>query len=217
FFIGKLFHGYEVKSTTVFRITRNADMTIHEEGARDLLKEIEEELKKRKWGAAVRLEVQKDGLDPVILDYLMGELEVHPKDVYEIDGFLDLTVFFGFYKKMAPVWEHLVYEGKISQLPVGMENGKAIFAKIAEEDVFLHHPYESFEPVVEFISEAADDPDVLAIKQTLYRVSGDSPVINALKRAAENGKQVTVLVELKARFDEENNVHWAKELEKAGC
>ena len=106
---------------------------------------------------------------------------------------------------------------KISQLPVGMENGKAIYAKVAEEDVFLHHPYESFEPVVEFISEAADDPDVLAIKQTLYRVSGDSPVINALKRAAENGKQVTVLVELKARFDEENNVHWAKELEKAGC
>ncbi|MEZ0479614.1 RNA degradosome polyphosphate kinase [Planococcus sp. SSTMD024] len=217
FFIGKLFHGYEVKSTTVFRITRNADMTIHEEGARDLLKEIEEELRKRKWGAAVRLEVQKDGLDPVILDYLMDELEVHPKDVYEIDGFLDLTVFFSFYKKMAPVWEHLVYEGKISQLPVGMENGKAIFARIAEEDVFLHHPYDSFEPVVEFISEAADDPDVLAIKQTLYRVSGDSPVINALKRAAENGKQVTVLVELKARFDEENNVHWAKELEKAGC
>ncbi|MBT2583816.1 RNA degradosome polyphosphate kinase [Planococcus sp. ISL-109] len=217
FFIGKLFYGYEVKATTAFRITRNADMTIHEEGARDLLKEIEEELKKRKWGAAVRLEVQKDGLDPSILDYLMDELEVHPKDVYEIDGFLDLTVFFDFYKKMAPLWEHLVYEGKVSQLPAGMENGKAIFAKIAEEDVFLHHPYESFEPVVEFISEAADDPDVLAIKQTLYRVSGDSPVINALKRAAENGKQVTVLVELKARFDEENNVHWAKELEKAGC
>lgn len=217
YFIGKLFYGYEVKSTTAFRITRNADMTIHEEGARDLLKEIEEELKKRKWGAAVRLEVQKEGLDLQILDYLMEELEVHPKDVYEIDGFLDLTVFFGFYKKMAPVWEHLVFEGKVSQLPAGMANGKAIFKKIAEEDVFLHHPYDSFEPVVEFISEAADDPDVLAIKQTLYRVSGDSPVIKALKRAAENGKQVTVLVELKARFDEENNVQWAKELEKAGC
>ena len=217
FFIRKLFHGFKVISTSVFRITRNADMTIHEEGARDLLKEIEEELRKRKWGAAVRLEIQQPDFDPAILEYLTNELEVHKKDVYAIEGFLDLTVFFSFYKKMAPVWEHLVFEGKVSQLPAGMETGKQIFQKVSEQDVFLHHPYESFEPVVQFISEAADDPDVLAIKQTLYRVSGDSPVIKALKRAAENGKQVTVLVELKARFDEENNVQWAKELEKAGC
>src|SRR5690606_35626537 len=217
FFIRKLFHGFKVISTSVFRITRNADMTIHEEGARDLLKEIEEELRKRKWGAAVRLEIQQPGFDPAILEYLTNELEVHKKDVYAIEGFLDLTVFFSFYKKMAPVWEHLVFEGKVSQLPAGMETGKQIFQKVSEQDVFLHHPYESFEPVVQLISEAADDPDVLAIKQTLYRVSGDSPVIKALKRAAENGKQVTVLVELKARFDEENNVQWAKELEKAGC
>ncbi|TWT02149.1 RNA degradosome polyphosphate kinase [Planococcus sp. CPCC 101016] len=216
-FIRKLFHGFNVISVSVFRITRNADMTIHEEGARDLLKEIEEELRKRKWGAAVRLEIQQPGFDPAILDYLTDELEVHKKDVYAIEGFLDLTVFFSFYKKMAPVWEHLVFEGKVSQLPAGMETGKQIFQKVSEQDAFLHHPYESFEPVVQFISEAADDPDVLAIKQTLYRVSGDSPVIKALKRAAENGKQVTVLVELKARFDEENNVQWAKELEKAGC
>ncbi|WP_142830591.1 RNA degradosome polyphosphate kinase [Planococcus soli] len=217
FFIQKLFHGFKVISASVFRITRNADMTIHEEGARDLLKEIEEELRKRKWGAAVRLEIQQPGFDPAILDYLTDELEVHKKDVYAIEGFLDLTVFFNFYKKMAPIWEHLVFEGKVSQLPAGMETGKDIFQKVSEQDVFLHHPYESFEPVVQFISEAADDRDVLAIKQTLYRVSGDSPVIKALKRAAENGKQVTVLVELKARFDEENNVQWAKELEKAGC
>ena len=217
FFIRKLFNGFKVISASVFRITRNADMTIHEEGARDLLKEIEEELRKRKWGAAVRLEIQEPGFDPAILDYLTNELEVHKKDVYAIEGFLDLTVFFSFYKKMAPVWEHLVFEGKVSQLPAGMETGKQIFQRVSEQDVFLHHPYESFEPVVQFISEAADDPDVLAIKQTLYRVSGDSPVIKALKRAAENGKQVTVLVELKARFDEENNVQWAKELEKAGC
>lgn len=217
FFIYKLFHGFQVTSVSVFRITRNADMTIHEEGARDLLKEIEEELRKRKWGAAVRLEIQQPEFDLDILDYLTDELEVHKKDVYVIEGFLDLTAFFNFYKKMAPVWEHLVFEGKVSQLPASMETGKQIFQKVSEQDVFLHHPYESFEPVVQFISEAADDRDVLAIKQTLYRVSGDSPVIKALKRAAENGKQVTVLVELKARFDEENNVHWAKELEKAGC
>lgn len=216
-FLQKMFRGFQVRSVSVFRITRNADMTIHEEGARDLLKEIEEELKKRKWGAAVRLEIQTPGFDPEILEYLTKELEIHKKDVYQIDGFLDLTILFDFYKKVAAIKEHLVFEGKISQLPYGMDSGKEIFEKVAQQDVFLHHPYDSFEPVVEFISEAADDPDVLAIKQTLYRVSGDSPVIKALKRAAENGKQVTVLVELKARFDEENNVHWAKELEKAGC
>ncbi|RNF38313.1 RNA degradosome polyphosphate kinase [Planococcus salinus] len=216
-FLPKMFLGFDVISVSVFRITRNADMTIHEEGARDLLKEIEEELKKRKWGAAVRLEVQAADYDPDILEYLMEELEIDKKDVYLIKGFLDLTVLFTYYKKIAAVREHLVYEGKISQLPYGMESGKEIFEKVAQQDVFLHHPYDSFEPVVEFISEAADDSDVLAIKQTLYRVSGDSPVIKALKRAAEKGKQVTVLVELKARFDEENNVHWAKELEKAGC
>nr|WP_052131621.1 RNA degradosome polyphosphate kinase [Planococcus sp. CAU13] len=216
-FIHKMFQGFRVTSVSVFRITRNADMTIHEEGARDLLEEIEEELKKRKWGAAVRLEIQAPDFDPDILDYLTEELEIHKKDVYIIDGFLDLTLLFDFYKKAARDNEHLVYEGNILQLPDSMKSGKEIFEKVARQDVFLHHPYDSFEPVVNFISEAADDDDVLAIKQTLYRVSGDSPVIKALKRAAENGKQVTVLVELKARFDEENNVQWAKELEKAGC
>ncbi|MBO1514615.1 RNA degradosome polyphosphate kinase [Metabacillus bambusae] len=217
YFIYKLFKGYKVVSVSVFRITRNADMTIHEEGARDLLKEIEKELKKRKWGAAVRLEIQQNGFDQNILRYLTEELEVHEKDVYEIDGPLDLTILFGFYKEMARIREHLIYETLIPQPPRDIASDEDIFEKVSEQDVFLHHPYESFEPVVDFVAEAADDPDVLAIKQTLYRVSGDSPVIDALKRAAEKGKQVTVLVELKARFDEENNVQWAKELEKAGC
>lgn len=216
-FIGKLFHGFRVESVTVFRITRNADMTIHEEGARDLLKEIEKELRKRKWGAAVRLEVQKGTVDSSILKYLMDELEINSKDVYEMDGPLDLTMFFGFYKTMAKQHEKLVYEERVSQSPGNLAAGENIYEKLLEQDLFMHHPYESFEPVVDFISEAADAPDVLAIKQTLYRVSGDSPIIKALKRAAENGKQVTVLVELKARFDEENNVQWAKELEQAGC
>ena len=216
-FIGKLFQGFKVVSVSIFRITRNADMTIHEEGARDLLKEIEEELKKRKWGAAVRLEVQKEGTDPDMLTYLTEALEIHKKDVYVVDGPLDLTLFFNFYKKMEKTHKKLVYEKRISQPPRDLASDEDIFDKASVQDIFLHHPYESFGPVVEFMSKAADDPDVLAIKQTLYRVSGDSPIIKALKRAAEKGKQVTVLVELKARFDEENNVQWAKELEQAGC
>jgi len=212
-----LFKGYDVVSVTPFRITRNADLTIHEEGARDLLKEIEKELKKRKWGAAVRLEMRKDGFDPFILHYLLEELEIHRKDVYEIDGPLDLTFLHHFHKELASYKEHLVYETLIPQPPKDLDSDEDIFEKATEQDLLFHHPYESFEPVIDFISEAADDPHVLAIKQTLYRVSGGSPIIEALKRAAENGKQVTVLVELKARFDEENNVQWAKELEKSGC
>ncbi|WKA54850.1 RNA degradosome polyphosphate kinase [Planococcus shixiaomingii] len=216
-FIGKLFHGFKAISVSVFRITRNADMTIHEEGARDLLKEIEKELKRRKWGAAVRLEIQKPDFDPTVLAHLMKELEIGKNDVYELEGPLDLTFLFNFYKKMEKTNRKLVYENRISQMPPDLTSTESIFDQVAQRDVFLHHPYESFEPVIEFVSEAADDPDVLAIKQTLYRVSGDSPIIKGLKRAAENGKQVTVLVELKARFDEENNVQWAKELEQAGC
>lgn len=216
-FINKLFKGYKVVSVSIFRITRNADMTIHEEGARDLLKEIEKELKKRKWGLAVRLEIQRRGFDENILKYLTEELEVHEKDVYEIDGPLDLTILFSFYKEVASIREHLTYETLIPQPPRDLSSDENIFDKVSDRDIFLHHPYESFEPVVEFIADAAVDPDVLAIKQTLYRVSGGSPIIEALKGAAEKGKQVTVLVELKARFDEENNVQWAKELEKAGC
>ncbi|WP_100330743.1 RNA degradosome polyphosphate kinase [Bacillus xiapuensis] len=217
FFVDRIFKGFKVKSTNIFRITRNADLTIHEEGARDLLLEIEKELKKRKWGAAVRLEMRGEDLDQEVLDYLLGELEVHHKDVYKIAGPVDLTFLFPFIKKLQAIREDLAYETFIPQPPFDLSSTEDIFEKVMQQDVLFHHPYESFEPVVEFVSKAAEDPSVLAIKQTLYRVSGDSPVIDALKRAAENGKQVTVLVELKARFDEENNVQWAKELEKAGC
>ncbi|MBE5102236.1 RNA degradosome polyphosphate kinase [Priestia aryabhattai] len=216
-FIHKLFKGHHVKSVTLFRITRNADLTIHEDEAQDLLKEIEEELKKRKWGAAVRLEVQKHCHDEQMVNYLKNELEIHDKDVYFVQAPLDLTFLFSFCKAVQSTHEHLVAPSFIPQPPQDLEGEKDIFEKALNEDILLHHPYESFEPVVNFISQAADDPDVLAIKQTLYRVSGDSPIIKSLERAAEKGKQVTVLVELKARFDEENNVQWAKELEKAGC
>ncbi|WP_050181054.1 RNA degradosome polyphosphate kinase [Domibacillus robiginosus] len=216
-FMSKLFKGYEVKSVTPFRITRNADLTIHEDEAEDLLQEIEEELKKRKWGAAVRLEVQQDCYDEQVVDYLKEELEIHSKDVYAIQAPLDLTFLFSFSKSLQATHEHLAAPSFIPQPPQDLEGGEDIFSQVLKEDVLFHHPYESFEPVVDFISQAADDPDVLAIKQTLYRVSGDSPIIKSLERAADNGKQVTVLVELKARFDEENNVQWAKELEKSGC
>lgn len=216
-FTHKLFTGYKVSSVTRFRITRNADLTIHEEGARDLLKVIEKELKKRKWGAAVRLEVGEDHVDERVLTLLYEVLEVKDEDVYMIDGPLDLTCLFSLYKELALLHEHLVYPALIPQPPRDLADEENVFEKVAEHDILLHHPFESFQPVVEFIRDAANDPNVLAIKQTLYRVSGDSPIIQALKTAAEKGKQVTVLVELKARFDEENNVHWAKELEQEGC
>lgn len=214
-FIYKLFLGYKIISVSPFRITRNADLTIDEEGARDLLQVIEKELKKRKWGAAVRLEIQKGTIDERVLNYLMDVLEIQKMDVYEVDGPIDLTFLFPFYSFMQTDFEHLVHDSFIPPPPLDMPNGN-LFEAILKRDFLLHHPYESFQPVVEFIENAADDPQVLAIKQTLYRVSGNSPIVQALAKAAENGKQVTVLVELKARFDEENNIQWAKMLEQHG-
>ncbi|AUS85511.1 RNA degradosome polyphosphate kinase [Lysinibacillus sp. YS11] len=215
--IEKLFYGYSVKSAQAFRLTRNADLTIHEEGARDLLVEIEKELKKRKWGVGSRLEVRVGEMNEEVLQYLLDEFEIEESDVFHIDGPLDLTFMFSFVKGISVGREHLEYESFIPQPPLDLQSDENIFEKGLQQDIFFHHPYESFAPIVDFISEAAVNPNVLAIKQTLYRVSGNSPIIQALKLAAENGKQVTVLVELKARFDEENNVHWAKQLEQAGC
>ncbi|WP_332649595.1 RNA degradosome polyphosphate kinase [Lysinibacillus sp. 54212] len=215
--IDKLFYGYKVKSSQAFRLTRNADLTIHEEGAQDLLSEIEKELKKRKWGVGSRLEVRDGEMNDDVLDYLLDEFEIEESDVFKIDGPLDLTFMFPFVKAISGGREHLEYESFIPQRPADLDSDESIYEKALVQDLFFHHPYESFVPIVDFILEAANDPSVLAIKQTLYRVSGNSPIIQALKQAAENGKQVTVLVELKARFDEENNVHWAKQLEQAGC
>lgn len=215
--IERLFYGYSVKSAQAFRLTRNADLTIHEEGARDLLVEIEKELKKRKWGVGSRLEVREGEMSEEVLTYLLDEFEIEETDVFHINGPLDLTFMFSFVKGISVGREHLEYESFIPQPPLDLQSDENIFEKALQQDIFFHHPYESFAPIVDFISEAAVNPNVLAIKQTLYRVSGNSPIIQALKFAAENGKQVTVLVELKARFDEENNVHWAKQLEQAGC
>ncbi|MBQ0140944.1 MAG: RNA degradosome polyphosphate kinase [Kurthia sp.] len=215
--VHELFKGFRVDSVQSFRLTRNADLTIHEEGARDLLTEIEKELKKRKWGSVSRVEIRKGEMNQHVLKFLMGEIDDWDAQLFNSNGPLDLTFLFGFAKVVGDMREDLQFENFIPQVPQDLTSDENIFVKALKQDVLLHHPYESFTPVIDFVTEAAKDPSVLAIKQTLYRVSGNSPVIKALKLAAENGKQVTVLVELKARFDEENNVHWAKELEQAGC
>lgn len=212
--IDKLFLNYEVKCATPYRIMRNADLTIDEEDAEDLLKEIQKQIKKRQWGEIIRLEVQ-DGIDKHLLKELKHQISVEEEDIYYINGPLDLT----FLMKVNGLdgFEHLKYEKYIPQLIKELNMEEDIFSQIKQNDIFLHHPYDTFDPVVDFVRQAAKDPNVLAIKQTLYRVSGNSPIVASLALAAENGKQVTVLVELKARFDEENNIIWAKKLEKAGC
>ncbi|MFA9558331.1 RNA degradosome polyphosphate kinase [Evansella sp. AB-rgal1] len=217
FFINKLFVGQSIKSITPFRITRNADLTIAEDDAVDLLIEIEKEIKKRKWGAEIRLEIAGENYDTDIVHYIQKRLEIHNKDVYVLNGPLDLTFLFPFYSDIAANYENLTNKSFSPQQPEDIPFGENLYDIALKKDILLHHPYDSFEPVNDFLSQAADDPTVLAIKQTLYRVSGNSTIIKALKRAAMNGKQVTVLIELKARFDEENNVSWAKELEKEGC
>ncbi|MHB7935926.1 RNA degradosome polyphosphate kinase [Staphylococcus haemolyticus] len=216
YFINYLFTGYEVLNTFTFRITRNADLTIHEDGAEDLLIEIERFLKERKSGSAVRLEVDGRTANPDDLDWLIETLEVDKQDVYFLNGPLDLTFIFGLVDHLSHKLNYLTYEKYSPQIPRSLGNNN-LYELALKRDIFFHHPYESFEPIVDFIREAADDPNTIAIKQTLYRVSKDSPIIKSLKEAAEKGKQVTVLVELKARFDEENNVHWARMLEDAGC
>ncbi len=213
-YIDRLFLGYEVICAHPYRIMRNADLTIDEEDAADLLKEIQKQLKKRQWGEVIRLEVE-DKIDEKLLKILKKEFKVKEGDIYPIAGPLDLTFLMKLYGLDG--FDELKEKKWIPQSVPALIGKEDIFAAIREKDIFLHHPYESFDPVVDFVKCAAEDPQVLAIKQTLYRVSGHSPIVAALARAAELGKQVTVLVELKARFDEENNIIWAQMLEKAGC
>ncbi len=212
--IDKLFLNYEVLCAYPYRIMRNADLTIDEEEAEDLLKEIQKQLKMRQWGEVIRLEVEH-GMDKKLLNILKAELKVASQDVFKINGPIDLT----FLMKMYGIegCDHLRNEPYKPQRVPEITPGEDIFEVIKNGDILLRHPYQTFDPVVDFIRQAASDPNVLAIKQTLYRVSGHSPIIASLAQAAENGKQVSVLVELKARFDEENNIVWAKKLEQAGC
>lgn len=213
----KLFAGYDVVCAHPYRITRNADLTIDEDDADDLLEEIQKKLKRRQWGEVIRFEYE-DSMDPKLLKILRREFEVRDEEMYPISGPLDLTFLMKMYG--LPGFDHL-REKPYTPQPVPalmrMKEDEDLFSMIRKGDIFLSHPYETFDPVVNLIRDAAKDPDVLAIKMTLYRVSGHSPIVAALAQAAENGKQVTALVELKARFDEENNIQWAEMLEKAGC
>ncbi len=213
--VSKLFLNYDVLTSAPYRVGRNADLSIDEDEAEDLLKEIEKQIKRRQWGQAIRLEVAA-GINKKLLKLIADELKVEDNEIYNIDGPLDLTFLMKMYKFEG--FDHLKEHRYKTPQPVpefyGDDN---MFDVIGRGDILMHHPYETFENVVKFVESAAVDPDVLAIKQTLYRVSGNSPIIAALAKAADNGKQVTVLVELKARFDEENNIVWAKMLEKAGC
>lgn len=212
--ISELFLSYDVICAHPYRIMRNADLTIEEDEAEDLLKEIQKQLKKRQWGEAIRLEVEEN-MEASLLKILKKELKIKNDDIYKINGPLDLTFLMKMYGMDG--FEHLRAPKHVPAAVPGLHGDYNIFDEIAKGDILLHHPYQSFDPVVKLIQKAAADPQVLAIKQTLYRVSGNSPIIAALAQAAENGKQVSVLVELKARFDEENNIVWAKMLEKAGC
>ena len=212
--IQKLFLNYKVICAHPYRIMRNADLSIDEEDAADLLKEIQKQLKRRQWGEVIRLEVE-DSMDKRLLKILKKAMNVGEASIYRINGPLDLT----FLMKVNGLdgYDHLKYPKYQPQLSKDINSEEDLFTQIRRKDILLFHPFQSFDTVVDFVRQAAKDPDVLAIKQTLYRVSGNSPIIASLAEAAENGKQVTVLVELKARFDEENNIIWAKKLEKAGC
>jgi polyphosphate kinase len=220
----ELFGGFSVKSWTTFRITRDSDLELLEQESDDMLKLIEERLKTRQRGQAVRIEVSARVADESLARTIIDEEDLHCDDgstecsyseVYSIDGPLDLTALWELHKLSG--YEYLHDKPSTPRTPRGLRNrGDDIFAAIADHDILLHHPYESFDPVVDFVARAAADPRVLAIKQTLYRTSGDSPISRALIMAAEAGKHVTALVELKARFDEANNVSWARQMERAG-
>jgi polyphosphate kinase len=211
-FMDQLFIGHQIVHSSVIRLTRNADLDLIEDDADDLLMVIEEAVKKRKWGGPIRLEIEA-GIDPWVETLLKQIFNLENSQIYYFNQMMDLTAWFGF--KHGKSVKKLKSEAFKPRLLPFMKK-KNVFKLLRDQDVFLHHPYDSFDLVVRFIEQASVDPKVLAIKQTLYRVSGNSAIIKALAEAADRGKQVTVLVELMARFDEENNIQWAKQLERKG-
>jgi polyphosphate kinase len=215
--LSQLFPGLDVLDHHLFRVTRNADLEVEEDRDEDLLQALERELARRRFGPVVRLEVT-DSMDPQILDVLVHELEISPADVMHVPGLLDLAALMALYDLDRPELKDEPFVPATHPRLSEGETPKSVFATLREGDVLVHHPYDSFATSVQrFIEQAADDPNVLAIKQTLYRTSGDSPIVQALIEAASAGKQVVVLVEIKARFDEEANISWARSLERAGC
>ncbi|NJQ00048.1 RNA degradosome polyphosphate kinase [Streptomyces sp. PLAI1-29] len=215
----ELFPGMEVLSHHMFRVTRNEDLEVEEDDAENLLKALEKELMRRRFGPPVRLEVE-ESISPEVLGRLIRELKITEAEVFPLPGPLDLTGLFGMAALDRPELKYPKFVARTHRDLAEVESASApdIFAALRERDVLLHHPYDSFSTSVQaFLEQAAEDPDVLAIKQTLYRTSGDSPIVTALADAAEAGKQVLVLVEIKARFDEQANIKWARKLEEAGC
>jgi polyphosphate kinase len=211
--IDMLFPGMRILECQPFRITRDADIEIEEDEAADLLKTVEQQLRQRRFGFCVRLEVSA-GMSMEMVKVLRTSLELDEQDVYTIDGPLNISDLMALYKLDLPELKDRPFN---PTTPPVIRSSESIFDAIRHQDILLHHPYESFAPVIEFLRQAAQDPNVLAIKQTLYRVGHDSPIVEVLIKAAEMGKQVAVLVELKARFDEENNIIWARKLEKVGA
>lgn len=212
--LDRLFNAFTIKDIACYKVTRNADLEYDEDDAQDLLMVIKETLKQRKWGRVLKLEVEK-GISNDLLKMLIERFEIEQSNVFRLDGPLDLT----FLSKIAnlPGYESMRFES-INAVPVPqIAMHHDVFKAMSRQDILIHHPYESFDTIIRLVKSAARDPNVLAIKMTLYRVSGNSPIVEALAEAADNGKQVTALVELKARFDEENNITWAIRLEKAGC
>ena len=213
--LGKLFPGMEIVDADPFRVTRDADMVIQELEADDLLETMEQSVRQRQFGSVTRLSVD-DSMPARLREILIENLEVDPRDVYTVNGALGLSDLMNLYQLDRPDLKDPPLRQSIPQLLRTDPRDGNVFALVREEDILIHHPYDSFKPVVDFLEQAANDPDVLAIKQTLYRVGRNSPVVAALLEARQNGKEVTVLVELKARFDEESNIGWAKMLEKEG-
>ena len=217
--LDRLFPGMDVLQHHTFRVTRNEDLEVEEDDAENLLKALEKELQRRRFGSAVRLEVE-ESIDPHVLELLVSELDISTREVFHLPGPLDLTGLHGIADLDRPELKYPAFVPHTHAHLAEVESASPvdIFTALNRRDVLLHHPYDSFATSVQrFIEQAAADPQVLAIKQTLYRTSGDSPIIDALIDAAEAGKQVLVLVEIKARFDEQANIRWARKLEQAGC
>ena len=212
-FVADLFPGHDAVGAWAFRITRNSHLYVDEEEIENLLLSIEEELHNRRKGAAVRLEID-DSVDEAVLSNLLSAINLQIEDVVKIHGPINLYRLM----KLPDMVDRpdLKFEPFEARVPTSLSMRRNLFREIAKRDYLLHHPYDSFAPMVDFLRVAADDPDVFAIKLTIYRTSGDSPIVEALMDAARNGKQVTALVELKARFDEEANVQWSRRMEEVG-